>query len=52
MFIVFNLLCILQLLSLKKPWTLIIDDALAGSFISPAADSFEEDHKLVGKIFS
>ncbi|KMZ62218.1 Zinc finger protein ZPR1 [Zostera marina] len=36
-----------ELLSLKKPWTLIIDDALAGSFISPAADSFEEDHKLV-----
>ncbi|KAJ4821463.1 Zinc finger protein ZPR1 [Rhynchospora pubera] len=35
-----------QLLSLEEEWTLIIDDALAGSFVSPATDAIEDDKQL------
>lgn len=35
-----------KLLSLQEPWTLIIDDALAASFVAPATDSIEDDHQL------
>ncbi|OAY84047.1 zinc finger protein ZPR1 homolog [Ananas comosus] len=35
-----------KLLSLEEPWTLIIDDPLAGSFISPATDAIEDDTQL------
>ncbi|CAI9108223.1 OLC1v1007777C1 [Oldenlandia corymbosa var. corymbosa] len=35
-----------QLLSLEKPWTLIIDDALANSFVAPATDDIKDDHQL------
>ncbi|XP_021754038.1 zinc finger protein ZPR1-like [Chenopodium quinoa] len=35
-----------KLLSLKEPWTLIIDDALANSFVAPATDDFENDDQL------
>nr|XP_029117735.1 zinc finger protein zpr1 isoform X2 [Elaeis guineensis] len=35
-----------KLLSLEEPWTLIIDDALASSFVSPTTDSIEDDKQL------
>ncbi|KAG8047503.1 hypothetical protein GUJ93_ZPchr0008g12870, partial [Zizania palustris] len=35
-----------KLLSLQEPWTLIIDDGLAASFVAPATDSFEDDNQL------
>ncbi|KAM0874523.1 hypothetical protein ACQ4PT_037360 [Festuca glaucescens] len=35
-----------KLLNLEEPWTLIIDDALAASFIAPATDLIEEDKQL------
>ncbi|XP_078168218.1 uncharacterized protein LOC144562798 [Carex rostrata] len=35
-----------QLLSLEDEWTLIIDDALAASFVSPATDAIEDDKQL------
>ncbi|XP_021735966.1 zinc finger protein ZPR1-like [Chenopodium quinoa] len=35
-----------KLLSLKEPWTLIIDDALANSFVAPATDDFVNDDQL------
>ncbi|KAJ3704285.1 hypothetical protein LUZ61_007990 [Rhynchospora tenuis] len=35
-----------QLLSLEEEWTLIIDDALAASFVSPATDAIEDDKQL------
>ncbi|KAG9131744.1 hypothetical protein Leryth_009468 [Lithospermum erythrorhizon] len=38
-----------KLLSLEEPWTLIIDDALANSFIAPAADDIKDDHQLTCK---
>lgn len=34
------------LLSLKQPWTLIIDDALANSFVAPATDDLKDDKQL------
>ncbi|KAL6636876.1 hypothetical protein ACP70R_024448 [Stipagrostis hirtigluma subsp. patula] len=36
-----------KLLSLQEPWTLIIDDGLAASFVAPAADSLEDDSQLI-----
>ncbi|KAJ0076168.1 hypothetical protein Patl1_34563 [Pistacia atlantica] len=35
-----------KLLSLEDSWTLILDDALANSFISPATDDMKDDHQL------
>ncbi|KAL1359424.1 hypothetical protein HN51_004737 [Arachis hypogaea] len=35
-----------KLLSLEKPWTLILDDALANSFIAPATDDLKDDNQL------
>ncbi|GJN23236.1 hypothetical protein PR202_gb10868 [Eleusine coracana subsp. coracana] len=35
-----------KLLSLQEPWTLILDDGLAASFIAPATDSMEDDSQL------
>ncbi|KAF7842539.1 zinc finger protein ZPR1-like [Senna tora] len=35
-----------KLLSLEQPWTLILDDALANSFIAPATDDLKDDNQL------
>ncbi|KAF5944900.1 hypothetical protein HYC85_018977 [Camellia sinensis] len=35
-----------KLLSVEDPWTLIIDDALANSFVAPAIDDVKDDHQL------
>ncbi|KAL3654521.1 hypothetical protein CASFOL_001506 [Castilleja foliolosa] len=35
-----------KLKSLEEPWTLILDDALANSFIAPATDEIEDDTQL------
>ncbi|KAK6645812.1 hypothetical protein PHAVU_L009001 [Phaseolus vulgaris] len=35
-----------KLLSLEEPWTLILDDALANSFVAPATDDLKEDNQL------
>ncbi|KAK8470599.1 hypothetical protein PHAVU_003G000304 [Phaseolus vulgaris] len=39
-----------KLLSLEEPWTLILDDALANSFVAPATDDLKEDNQLACKI--
>ncbi|KAM2949222.1 hypothetical protein FF1_036139 [Malus domestica] len=36
-----------KLLCLEEPWTLILDDALANSFIAPATDNIKDDHQLM-----
>lgn len=41
----------LQLLSLEEPWTLILDDALANSFIAPVTNDIKDDHQLTCKLF-
>ncbi|XP_058209090.1 uncharacterized protein LOC131322015 isoform X2 [Rhododendron vialii] len=38
-----------KLLSLEEPWTLILDDALANSFVAPATDDIQDDHQLTCK---
>lgn len=38
---------LLKLLEINEPWTLILDDALASSFISPLTDAIEDDKQLV-----
>ncbi|XP_073037964.1 uncharacterized protein [Primulina eburnea] len=35
-----------KLKSLEEPWTLIIDDALANSFVAPATDELKDDNQL------
>ncbi|XP_020705630.1 zinc finger protein ZPR1 isoform X1 [Dendrobium catenatum] len=35
-----------KLLDLEEPWTLILDDALASSFVAPVTDAIEEDKQL------
>ncbi|CAN6309236.1 unnamed protein product [Urochloa humidicola] len=35
-----------KLLNLQEPWTLILDDGLAASFIAPATDKLEDDKQL------
>ncbi|KAK7362499.1 hypothetical protein VNO77_04614 [Canavalia gladiata] len=35
-----------KLLSLEKAWTLILDDALANSFVAPATDDLKDDNQL------
>jgi len=39
----------MQLLSLEQAWTLILDDALANSFVAPATDDLKEDNQLACK---
>ncbi|KAL2473925.1 ZPR1 zinc-finger domain protein [Forsythia ovata] len=36
-----------KLKRLEEPWTLIIDDALANSFIAPATDDIKDDNQLI-----
>ncbi|KAK6266336.1 hypothetical protein QUC31_017173 [Theobroma cacao] len=36
-----------KILSMAEPWTLILDDALANSFIAPATDDIKDDHQLM-----
>ncbi|XP_052201894.1 uncharacterized protein LOC127807814 isoform X2 [Diospyros lotus] len=36
-----------KLLSVEEPWTLIIDDALANSFVAPVTDDIKDDHQLI-----
>uniref|UniRef100_A0A2P2L4N7 Zinc finger ZPR1-type domain-containing protein n=1 Tax=Rhizophora mucronata TaxID=61149 RepID=A0A2P2L4N7_RHIMU len=35
-----------KLLNIEEPWTLILDDALANSFIAPATDDIKDDCQL------
>ncbi|PON45567.1 Zinc finger, ZPR1-type [Parasponia andersonii] len=35
-----------KLLGLEEPWTLIMDDALANSFVAPVTDDIKDDHQL------
>ncbi|CAJ2650328.1 unnamed protein product [Trifolium pratense] len=35
-----------KLLSLDEAWTLILDDALANSFVAPVTDDLKDDHQL------
>ena len=35
-----------QLLSLEEAWTLILDDALANSFVAPTTDDLKEDNQV------
>jgi hypothetical protein len=46
----FILYMLYQLLSLQEPWTLILDDGLAASFVAPATDSLEDDSQLTSKL--
>ncbi|GMJ08514.1 hypothetical protein like AT5G37340 [Hibiscus trionum] len=36
-----------KILSMSEPWILILDDALANSFIAPATDDIKDDHQLI-----
>ncbi|GMN60250.1 hypothetical protein TIFTF001_029341 [Ficus carica] len=36
-----------KLLNLEEPWTLILDDALANSFVAPVTDDIKDDHQLM-----
>ncbi|XP_048323309.2 uncharacterized protein LOC107415666 isoform X1 [Ziziphus jujuba] len=36
-----------KLLCFEEPWTLILDDALANSFIAPVTDDIKDDHQLI-----
>ncbi|KAL6996496.1 hypothetical protein U1Q18_006628 [Sarracenia purpurea var. burkii] len=38
-----------KLLSVEEPWTLIIDDALANSFVTPATDDVKDDYQLTSE---
>jgi len=38
-----------KLLKVEEPWTLVLDDALANSFIAPATDDFESDTQLTSE---
>ncbi|KAI4296961.1 hypothetical protein L6164_036876 [Bauhinia variegata] len=40
-----------KLLSLEEPWTLILDDALANSFIAPVTDDLNDDNQLTFEEF-
>ncbi|KAL9276678.1 hypothetical protein ACSQ67_025788 [Phaseolus vulgaris] len=44
--LVVRLECLSPLFSLEEPWTLILDDALANSFVAPAIDDPKEDNQL------
>ncbi|GJS77844.1 zinc finger protein ZPR1-like protein isoform X1 [Tanacetum coccineum] len=36
-----------SLMSIEEPWTLILDDALANSFIAPVTDDIKDDRQLI-----
>ncbi|CAL8149160.1 unnamed protein product [Prunus armeniaca] len=36
-----------KLLCLEEPWNLILDDALANSFVAPGTDDIKDDHQLM-----
>ncbi|KAE8663102.1 zinc finger protein ZPR1 isoform X2 [Hibiscus syriacus] len=36
-----------KILSMSEPWTLVLDDALANSFIAPTTDDIKDDHQLI-----
>ncbi|KAI3948271.1 hypothetical protein MKW92_035259 [Papaver armeniacum] len=36
-----------KLLNVEEPWTLILDDGLARSFVSPVTEAIEDDHQLI-----
>ncbi|KAK9159614.1 hypothetical protein Syun_005955 [Stephania yunnanensis] len=36
-----------KLLSVEEPWTLVLDDGLARSFVSPITDAIEDDRQLI-----
>ncbi|KAK9138723.1 hypothetical protein Sjap_009317 [Stephania japonica] len=36
-----------KLLSIEEPWTLVLDDGLARSFVSPVTDAIEDDRQLI-----
>ncbi|CAI0439353.1 unnamed protein product [Linum tenue] len=38
---------LIKILNLEKPFTLILDDALANSFIAPATDDLKDDQQLI-----
>ncbi|KAL9246774.1 hypothetical protein vseg_020267 [Gypsophila vaccaria] len=38
-----------MLLEVKEPWTLIIDDALANSFVAPVTDDIKDDSQLTSE---
>eukprot|EP00268_Persea_americana_P054899 TRINITY_DN633_c0_g1_i2.p1 TRINITY_DN633_c0_g1~~TRINITY_DN633_c0_g1_i2.p1 ORF type:complete len:500 (+),score=117.74 TRINITY_DN633_c0_g1_i2:289-1788(+) len=38
---------LLKLQKVEEPWTLIIDDSLASSFVQPVTDVIEDDHQLL-----
>lgn len=38
---------LLTLQKVEEPWTLIIDDSLASSFVQPVTDVIEDDHQLL-----
>ncbi|KAL3833788.1 hypothetical protein ACJIZ3_008524 [Penstemon smallii] len=40
-----------KLKRLEEPWTLIIDDALANSFIAPATDEIKDDNQLTFEVY-
>ncbi|KAF5767799.1 putative Zinc finger, ZPR1-type [Helianthus annuus] len=42
---------LIKLLSLEEPWTLIMDDALANSFIAPSCDDIKDDHQLTIEVY-
>ncbi|KAI3717161.1 hypothetical protein L1987_68583 [Smallanthus sonchifolius] len=42
---------LIKLLNIEEPWTLILDDALANSFIAPATDDIKDDHQLTCNVF-
>ncbi|XP_024973725.1 zinc finger protein ZPR1 homolog isoform X7 [Cynara cardunculus var. scolymus] len=37
---------LVKLLSIEEPWTLVLDDAMANSFIAPVTDDIKDDHQL------
>ncbi|ONK56408.1 uncharacterized protein A4U43_C10F8230 [Asparagus officinalis] len=40
---------LMKLLELEESWTLILDDAMASSFISPITDAIEDDKQLIAE---
>nr|GEW33181.1 zinc finger protein ZPR1-like isoform X1 [Tanacetum cinerariifolium] len=38
---------LIKLMNIEEPWTLILDDALANSFIAPVTDDIKDDRQLI-----
>jgi hypothetical protein len=36
---------------LEEPWTLILDDALANSFVAPVTEDIKDDHQMTCKFW-